>query len=103
MHVGFEVNWRYQTGMTDLKNPQWMWLKAMLLAMIGLTAAGLIIVDRFEWKTVALLVLVVWSFCRAYYFAFYVIEHYVDGEYKFAGLLSFCRYAMKKRSGKSPR
>jgi len=44
---------------------------------------------------VALLLLVaVWSFCRAYYFAFYVIEHYVDPSYKFAGLTSFAMYLL---------
>ena len=47
--------------------------------------------------TVALLLAIcVWSFCRAYYFAFYVIQHYVDPGYKFAGLLDFLRYAWRR-------
>ena len=30
--------------------------------------------------------------CRAYYFAFYVIERYADPSFKFSGLWSFVRY-----------
>ena len=35
------------------------------------------------------LALTIWAFCRAYYFAFYVIEHYVDPGFKYAGLWDF--------------
>ncbi len=38
----------------------------------------------------------VWAFCRAYYFAFYVIEHHVDPGYRFSGLISFVAYALRK-------
>lgn len=41
----------------------------------------------------------IWAFCRAYYFAFYVIEHYVDPHYRFAGLVDFLYYALL---GKQP-
>jgi hypothetical protein len=41
--------------------------------------------------------LAVWAFSRFYYFAFYVIEHYVDPGYKFAGLGSFVVYLFRKR------
>jgi hypothetical protein len=36
-----------------------------------------------------------------YYFAFYVIEHYVDEEYKFSGLWSFIMYLCRGRKGKA--
>ena len=39
-----------------------------------------------------LLGVAIWSFCRFYYFAFYVIEKYVDSSYRFAGLSSVVRY-----------
>jgi hypothetical protein len=45
---------------------------------------------------VLLLVITVWVFCRFYYFAFYVLEHYVDPGYRFAGLLSLARYLMRR-------
>ena len=41
----------------------------------------------------------VWCFARAYDFAFYVIGHYVDPSFKFAGLGSFVRYLWKRRGG----
>jgi len=46
-----------------------------------------------------LLCIAVWCFARAYYFAFYVIEHYIDPTYKFAGLTSFVAYLLRKRRG----
>jgi hypothetical protein len=50
-----------------------------------------------DWRLAALLTIAVWAFCRAYYFAFYVVEHYADPEFKFAGLSSFVRYLWQQR------
>ena len=50
-------------------------------------------------KVAVLLAIAIWSFCRRYYFAFYVIEHYVDPGYKFAGLGSFAMYLLQWSSG----
>ena len=80
----------------DLQNPRWMWLKAALLLLIGLLAGGLVLVEAPGLRTFALLVLCVWGFCRAYYFVFYVIQHYIDPKYRFAGLLGFVRYLLRK-------
>jgi hypothetical protein len=44
-----------------------------------------------------LLAIAVWSFARFYCFLFYVIEHYVDPGFRFAGLWSFVRYLMRRR------
>jgi hypothetical protein len=44
-----------------------------------------------------LLAITIWCFCRSYYFAFYVIEHYVDPGYRFSGLGSFLRYFLSRR------
>jgi hypothetical protein len=41
------------------------------------------------------------GFCRSYYFAFYVIERYVDPGYRFSGLGSFVLYVVRGR--KPPR
>ncbi len=64
--------------MKDLKSSRMIWLKAILFLLIGLAAAGLLIAERPTLKVTLLLGLALWAFCRAYYFAFYVIEHYVD-------------------------
>ena len=52
--------------------------------------------------TLAVLALAVWCFCRFYYFAFYVIEHYVDPGYRFSGLGSFVGYLLSKRRRGGP-
>ena len=49
------------------------------------------------WVRLLLLAVAIWSFCRFYYFAFYVIEHYVDPQFRFAGLISFAQYLWKHR------
>jgi hypothetical protein len=83
--------------MRDLQNPRFMYLKGVLFLGLGVAAAALIWAEAPSWKVILLLALVVWSFCRAYYFAFYVIEHYIDPGYKFAGLTDFARYLLRRR------
>jgi hypothetical protein len=83
--------------MKDLTNPFWIKLKGLLFLFIGIVAAILLFLDLPTWRTAVLLVLVIWGFCRFYYFAFYVIEKYVDPGYKFSGLISFARYCFQKR------
>ncbi|MGN6369695.1 MAG: hypothetical protein ACTHN5_15660 [Phycisphaerae bacterium] len=80
--------------MGDLQNPRWMYLKAALFVAIGAIAGGMLWLETPTWKTAALLVLAIWAFSRAYYFAFYVIEKYVDPGYRFSGLWSFARYLL---------
>jgi hypothetical protein len=83
--------------MKDLSNPFWIKLKGILFLLIGIAAAILIFLDNPNWKTAILLALTVWSFCRFYYFAFYVVEKYVDVNYKFSGLISFAKYFFMRR------
>jgi hypothetical protein len=88
--------------MTDLKDPRLIYLKGLLFLVLGCLAAGLVVAERPTIKVAALLAIAIWSFCRFYYFAFYVIEHYVDSSYKFAGLTSVAAYFLQgeKRAGK---
>jgi hypothetical protein len=51
-------------------------------------------------RTALYLAVAVWGFCRAYYFAFYVIEHYIDPGFRYASLWSFITYAMLGRRPK---
>ena len=83
--------------MKDLTDSRWIKIKGALFLLIGLAAATLLLLDHFDFKTAMLLGIVVWSFCRFYYFAFYVIEHYVDPRFRFSGLWSFARYLMARR------
>jgi hypothetical protein len=83
--------------MKDLTNPVWIKLKGLLFLAMGIIAVVLLFVGDPRWQTGVLLFVAVWSFCRFYYFAFYVIEKYVDPKYKFSGLISFARYWWHKR------
>ena len=83
--------------MKDLSNPFWIKLKGLLFLLIGIVAAVLLFLDSPTMRTAILLALAIWSFCRFYYFAFYVIEKYVDPGYKFSGLISFARHLFQRR------
>jgi hypothetical protein len=83
--------------MKNLTDVKWIKLKGMLFLVLGLLSAAFLFYLH-PTLTVAFLIMVaVWSFCRFYYFAFYVIEHYVDPSYRFSGLLSFGLYLIGKR------
>ncbi|NNJ25138.1 hypothetical protein [Alienimonas chondri] len=81
----------------DLASPLALYAKAGLFVALGTLAGGLLIARETSWTTAALLALCVWAFCRAYYFAFYVVERYVDPGYRFAGLWDFGRYLLRRR------
>ena len=83
----------------DIQNPRWLYAKAILLLGVGVLASVILLMESPTLRTVALLAIAVWGFCRAYYFAFYVIEHYADPGFKFAGLWAFARYAWTRSRG----
>ena len=83
--------------MRDLSSHRWMWVKAALFLIIGIASSALILAELPEWRVLLLLLLAIWSFCRAYYFAFYVVERYIDPSYRFSGLISALRFLWKKR------
>ena len=89
--------------MRDLKNPRWVYLKAGLFLAIGLMSAALLVAQNLNLRTALLLALTIWSFARLYYFAFYVIERFVDPSYRFAGLGSFLVYLVKHRAAQQHR
>jgi len=84
--------------MRDLQSHRWMGVKVALFLIIGLLSSALILAELPELRVLVLLVLAIWSFCRAYYFAFYVIEHYIDPSFRFSGLCAALRYLWKKMS-----
>lgn len=83
----------------DITNPKLLYLKGLLFVLLGLLAGALILQEQPSLRTGALLAIVIWASARAYYFAFYVVEHYADPGYRFAGLGSFVRYLLRKRRG----
>jgi len=83
--------------MRDITNLKLLWLKAWLFLLLGAISSSLLLLEAPQLKMALLLGLAVWSFCRFYYFAFYVIEHYADPGYRFSGLGSFLRYVLRRR------
>ncbi|HEY0866093.1 MAG TPA: hypothetical protein VGE01_01870 [Fimbriimonas sp.] len=80
----------------DLQSLRLILLKGWLFLLLGMMAAGSLLVLHPAWDVALLLAIALWAFCRWYYFMFYVIEHYVDPSYRFAGLGSFLRYLRTK-------
>ncbi len=78
--------------MTDITNIRLIYVKGILFLVTGLAAAGILLVQHPELTFAFLLVVAIWCLARFYYFAFYVIQHYVDDQYRFAGLGSFVAY-----------
>lgn len=83
--------------MGDITNPKLIYLKGFLFLLAGALASAALLLEHPTLKTAFLLGLAVWCFARFYYFAFYVIEHYVDSGYRFAGLGSFALYLLRRR------
>jgi hypothetical protein len=80
----------------DLKSHRAIIIKGLLFLLLGILAAAMLLAYAPDWRVGLLLVITIWAFCRFYYFAFYVIEHYVDGQYKFSGLASFILYLLRR-------
>ena len=81
----------------DITNTKLLYAKALLLLAAGFLASLLLILELRTLKVAFLLAVAVWSFARCYYFAFYVIERYIDPTYRFSGLWSFACYLLRRR------
>ncbi len=88
--------------MTDLTNPRVIKLKGALFLFAGILSAGLLLWETLSLRNLFLLLVCIWSFCRAYYFAFYVIEHYMDPSYRFSGLGAFIHYIYPQAKTENP-
>ncbi len=77
--------------MTDIKSPRLLYFKGALMLITGLLASAVLIAEHPNFKTIVLLMVAIWGFCRAYYFAFYVIQNYIDPDFRYSGLIAFVR------------
>jgi hypothetical protein len=87
--------------MKELTSPGWIKLKGILFLLLGLLAAALVLIERPTLRVAALLIVAIWSFCRFYYFAFYVLERYVDPSFRFSGLAGFAQHLFTTSRRKS--
>jgi hypothetical protein len=83
--------------MKELTHPAALRTKGFMFLLLGLLASAVLIAENPSLKVAVLLVIVIWSFCRLYYFAFYVIERYIDPQFRFAGLFSAALYLLRKK------
>jgi len=86
----------------DIKDPRLLWLKLGLFVLLGLLAGAFALILFPDLRLACLMAVAIWAFCRAYYFAFYVIELYVDPGQRFAGLGSFVRHALRGNRDSEP-
>lgn len=80
----------------DIKSRGLMIFKAILFVFTGIFSGGLLILEESILRRAVLLAVCVWAFCRAYYFAFYVIAAYLDPDFKYSGILSAVRHLLRK-------
>lgn len=84
----------------DLKSPLALRVKGWLFLMLGIAAAGLLLVEDFSWSRLGLMVIAVWGFCRFYYFLFHVLQGYAGRERPYTGLLDAMGWALRGRERK---
>jgi hypothetical protein len=82
--------------MKEIKNSKLIIAKGFLFLLLGTLAGALIVLETGSVKISLLLAITIWAFCRCYYFAFYVIEKYVDAKFRFTGLINFLAYLKNK-------
>lgn len=80
----------------DLKDHRLIIAKGFLFLLLGLMASVMLLLNAWDLRVVVLHLISIWAFCRFYYFAFYVIEKYVDSRFRFAGLGSFLVYLCQR-------
>lgn len=75
--------------MKDLTSKRLIYLKGALFLFLGLLSSGLLLLEMPSLRVGVLMAISIWSFCRFYYFIFYVIEKYVEPGNRYAGLWAF--------------
>jgi hypothetical protein len=88
--------WKLGEAMADIRSPTVLYVKGALFLVVGVMASAALLLEHPSLRVALLLALAIWAFARAYYFAFYVIQHYIDDQYRFAGLGSFVAYAIRR-------
>lgn len=83
--------------MGDLKSNKLIYLKGFLFSIILVVSSALLLFVDEIWQRAVLIGLLIWSSARLYYFMFYVIERYVDPEYRFSGIYDFLKYLFCSR------
>jgi uncharacterized membrane protein YcfT len=71
--------------------------EAILFVVIVALAATALLLAAPTWRTAACVAALCWASARAYYFAFHVLERYVDPTFRFRGLTSLLAHLARSR------
>ena len=82
----------------DIQDPRLLYAKGAVFLLLGVFATILLAIQVPQLSLLLLHAISIWACARAYYFAFYVIQHYVDPSFRFSGLVAFVRYLTNSRS-----
>ncbi len=82
----------------DIKSKRLIHIKGWLFFVLALIAVVGLLVPNFSWHNLALLAIAIWAASRWYYYLFYVIEHYVDSEFKFSSVTAAISYLLRHKS-----
>lgn len=88
--------------MRDLRSPTAIHAKGALFLLLCALACAALLAESPTWRTAALVAAAVWASARFYYYAFYVVERYVDPGYRFSGLASLATYRARRRRAAAP-
>ena len=83
--------------MGDLKSNPLIVVKGLLFLVIILITASAIFALNPYWLTAVLILLLIWSSARFYYFLFYVLEKYVDPTLRYSGLGDMLKQLLRRR------
>jgi hypothetical protein len=83
--------------LADIKNRRLLLAKGVLFLILGLLAFAVILYENPNLRTLALLLIAVWAFCRFYYFLFYVLENYAGRDKKYAGILDALVFILRRK------
>ena len=76
-----------------------MVVKAGLFLLVGGLAAAFLLAQHPTWTTAACVASLGWASARAYYFAFHVLQHWIDPTFRFTGLVDLLRHRWRRRHG----
>jgi hypothetical protein len=84
-------------AMRELKDRRLIYVKAGLFLLAGALASTALFAQSPTFRTAVLTAIAVWCFARFYYFAFHVMQRYVDPAYRFSGLTSLAVHFLRSR------
>jgi hypothetical protein len=87
---------------SDIKSPWLIHAKGALFIALGILSAALLIAQLPTIRTVVLLAVTIWAFCRFYYYLFYVLEKYLGREKRFAGIIDAIRFLLRNSPREKP-